>query len=127
MTTPKRILLVEDSPLILAASVHALKTAGYEVAARSSFNDLLESGFEGFDLVLMDVQMPELYGDDVAAVLRHGRGLTTPIYLFSSLPEADLAERAAAARVDGYILKDKGMDHMVSRVGEILGAGASRG
>lgn len=116
----KKILLVEDSPLIQAAAVHALQQEGYEVAARSSFNELMERGFDGFDLVLMDVQMPELYGDDVAAVLRHERGLTTPIYLFSSLPEADLAERAAAAKVDGYIEKTKGMPHMVAQVKQIL-------
>lgn len=117
----KRILLVEDSPIITAAASHALAEAGYEVAARGTFDELIANGVAGFDLILMDVQMPELYGDDVAMVLRHERGIATPIYLFSSLPPDELAARAEAARVDGYISKQEGTDHLVQRVREILG------
>jgi len=117
----KRVLLVEDSPIIQAAAVAALKSAGYDVAARSTFDELVAQGVDGYDLILMDVQMPELYGDDVASVLRNERGVTTPIYLFSSLDPIELAVRVEAAQVDGFIAKAEGMDHMVSCVREILG------
>lgn len=117
----KRILLVEDSPIIQAAAVHALAEAGYHVEARSTFDELISHGVDGYDLILMDVQMPELFGDDVASVLRQERHVTTPIYLFSSLDAEELAERASAAQVDGYISKQEGMDHMVARVREIIG------
>jgi DNA-binding response OmpR family regulator len=116
----KRILLVEDSPLIQAAATHALTEAGFEVVARASFPELLANGVDGYDLILMDVQMPELYGDDVAAVLRHERGVRTPIYLFSSLDDDDLRERATWAKLDGFISKQAGMEHLVERVREIL-------
>ncbi|MEO8700999.1 MAG: response regulator [Kofleriaceae bacterium] len=116
----KRILLVEDSPIIQAAASHSLAEAGYEVHVRSTFDELIAKGVDGYDLILMDVQMPELYGDDVAMVLRNERGLTTPIYLFSSLDPEELAVRATAAAVDGYISKQEGMDHMVTRVNAIL-------
>jgi DNA-binding response OmpR family regulator len=115
-----RILLVEDSPIIQAAAVHALTEAGYEVSARSTFDELIAGGVTGYDLILMDVQMPELYGDDVAMVLRNERGVTTPIYLFSSLDPDELALRAESAQVDGYISKSEGMDHLVMRVRQIL-------
>ena len=69
----KRILLIDDSPIIQAAATHALIQAGYEVATRSTFDELMSQSIDGFDLILMDVQMPELYGDDVAMVL----GLST--------------------------------------------------
>lgn len=118
----KRILVIDDSPIIQAAAKHALVTAGYTVELRGTFDELMSMSLDGFDLILMDVQMPELYGDDVAMVLRHERGVTTPIYLFSTLPEADLAERATSARVDGFISKALGMDHMLVRVREILDA-----
>ncbi len=39
------------------------------------------------DLVLLDVRMPEAYGDDVATVLRAVRGMSVPIYLFSTLAD----------------------------------------
>jgi CheY-like chemotaxis protein len=117
----KRILLVDDSPIVQAAAAQTLGAAGYDVALRSTFDELIAQGVAGYDLILMDVQMPELHGDDVAMVLRGERAIATPIYLFSSLPDAELAERAASARIDGFISKDGGLDHLVSRVREILG------
>jgi two-component system, OmpR family, alkaline phosphatase synthesis response regulator PhoP len=118
----KRIILVDDSPIVQIATVQALTGAGYEVDVRGTFDELLEGGVAGYDLILMDVQMPELFGDDVAAVLRHERGLTTPIYLFSSLGDRELAERAKGANVDGYISKSEGIEALVKRVRQILGA-----
>jgi two-component system, OmpR family, alkaline phosphatase synthesis response regulator PhoP len=119
----KRILLVDDSPIILTAARHALTEAGYEVTTRDSFDELMGLRLSEYDLILMDVQMPELYCDDVAAVLRNERGVITPIYLFSSINKDDLASRAAAARVDGYISKEVGIEGMVERVREILAQG----
>jgi DNA-binding response OmpR family regulator len=121
MVSPaKRILLVDDSALIRASAAHALDTAGYHVTTHAAFDELLEHGIDGFDLILMDVQMPELYGDDVAFTLRGQRGVTTPIYLFSSLDENELAGLAADAGIDGYIPKSAGLDQLVARVRKIL-------
>ena len=121
MVTPaKRILLVDDSPLIRASAAQALDTAGYQVTVRAAFDELLEHGIDGFDLILMDVQMPELYGDDVAFTLRGQRGVTTPIYLFSSIEDRELAKLAADAGIDGYISKTRGLEELVARVREIL-------
>jgi DNA-binding response OmpR family regulator len=117
----KRILLVDDSPLIRAAAQYALEQAGYAVATRATFDELVTQPLDDFALILMDVQMPELYGDDVAAVLRHERGVGTPIYLFSSLDAAELAQRVAEGRLDGFISKQTDMSGMVQRVREILG------
>ena len=117
----KRILLVEDSPIIQAAVSAVLADAGYEVAACTTFEELMSRGIDGFSLILMDVQMPELYGDDVAMVLRRERQVTTPIYLFSTLPPTELAERAQAAGVDGYIHTGEGLEHLLVRVREIIG------
>lgn len=122
MVTNKRILLVDDSPLIRQSAAQALDAAGYQVTVRAAFDELIEHGLDGYDLILMDVQMPELYGDDVAFTLRGERGITTPIYLFSSVDEAELAGLAADAGVDGYIPKSVGLDELVARVNGILGA-----
>lgn len=116
----KRILLVDDSPLIRESAAQALTTAGYQVAVRAAFDELIEHGLDGFDLILMDVQMPELYGDDVAFTLRGERGVTTPIYLFSSIDEDELAGLADDAGVDGYISKNAGLEELVARVRTIL-------
>ena len=120
VSTPKRILLVDDSAIIRASTGAALSRAGFDVTVRAAFDELLEGGIEGFDLILMDVHMPELYGDDVAFTLRGQRGITTPMYLFSSIEEKELAKLAADAGIDGYISKAGGLEELVARVRKIL-------
>ncbi|HET9625458.1 MAG TPA: response regulator [Kofleriaceae bacterium] len=120
MSSSKRILLVDDSPMIRATVSMALQASGYEVEVREAFDELIEKGIDGFDLILMDVQMPELFGDDVAFTLRGERGVTTPIYLFSSVDESELAGLTADAGVDGYIQKNISLIEIVARVNEIF-------
>jgi CheY-like chemotaxis protein len=119
--TGKKILIVDDSVIILEAASDALVKVGHTVVTAETPAELLERATEhgDFDLVLMDVQMPELFGDDIATVLRD-RGMRGKIYLFSSLPVKELATRAHDSKLDGYISKDIGLDAMVKRVGEIL-------
>jgi|SRR5688572_24427959 DNA-binding response OmpR family regulator len=121
MPTLKRILIVDDSPVVLAAAKHALEADGFAVETRSGVDEIGALGARGFDLILMDVQMPELYGDDVAVALRTQRDVATPIYLFSTLGDAELAVRAKEAQLEGYISKQGGMDHLRAEVRRILG------
>jgi len=121
-----RILVVDDSAIQLDLVTEALSGAGFAVTAVRSLGELDDVDAAGaFDLVLMDVQMPELYGDDVATVLRHVRGVKIPIYLHSSLDADELAERANDAGVDGYICKSDGLEQLIVRVTAILGSRAS--
>ena len=103
--------------MMLELAQDALQAAGFESFATS---DLAEMGrlleAERPDLILLDVQMPEAYGDDVANVLRGLRNVTVPVLLFSILDEQELASRAKAADVDGYIYKGAGLTEMVRRV-----------
>jgi DNA-binding response OmpR family regulator len=121
------ILLVDDSPLTLACAEEALREAGYRVRAAPDLSELDAAADGEFDLILMDVVMPEAYGDDVAAMLKAVRGLEAPILLLSSLDEAELAERVRDAGLDGFIPKSAGIDGMVDRVRGFLAArGAAR-
>lgn len=121
----KRIMMFDDSPMILRMAKMALEEADYEVVTTTSLDEL-ESARASFapDLVLLDVQTPEAFGDDVAMVLRNVSGVDIPIYLFSGLDEAELSQRAADAEIDGYISKKLGVDNLVKRVGEILSQSA---
>jgi len=116
----KRILIVDDSPIILLAAKHVLVEAGFEVETRGGVEEVAAMSVNGFDLILMDVQMPQLFGDDIASILRNDRRIATPIYLFSTLPPAELAIRARDARVNGFISKDLGMANLVGEVRRIL-------
>ena len=115
----QRILVVDDSPIILAAVRHTLAGAGYGCETCATFEELERHDVDGFDLVLMDVQMPELYGDDVAVALRQ-RKLRAPIYLFSTIDEVELEERAKEAGLDGFISKKRGMAHLLTELQRIF-------
>ncbi len=116
---PRRILIIDDSELVLEASRQALVEAGYEVETST------EPTLSGPppDLVLLDVQMPQVFGDDVARFFREERGIDAPIYLYSTVDEAELEVRAKDAGADGYISKGWGLERLVERVRQILGNG----
>lgn len=117
----KRVMLMDDSEMFLAGLASALQTAGYEVTCANDLAQLADIRQQReFDLVLMDVQMPEAFGDDIALTLRHVYGIAAPIYLLSSLDEADLADRVKWAGIEGFISKQIGVDAIVGRVRTIL-------
>lgn len=116
--TSKRILLMDDSELFLELVGEALGRAGFAVAVARDLGELGEQPAAA-DLVLLDVQMPEAFGDDLGMVLRHVRGTAAAIYLLSSLDGDELARRASEAGLDGYISKHLGIDGVVARVAEI--------
>lgn len=118
----KSILLLDDSEIVRAAAAHCLEQAGYAVTTVSSIDELEERGDpQGADLILLDVDVQQLFGDDVGMVLRKVRGITRPIWLYSSKPEGELAERVADAGLDGFISKSDGLEALVERVRQILG------
>jgi DNA-binding response OmpR family regulator len=122
----KKILLMDDSQLFLDVARSALEEAGFRTACAGSLSELEQVQKDGPpDLVLMDVQMPEAFGDDIALALRRARGVEAPIYLLSSLDESELAERVEWAEIEGYIRKDHGIEAMVRRVQSILEPGES--
>jgi CheY-like chemotaxis protein len=120
----KRILLMDDSTIFLDVTRAALEALGYQVECASDLAELArvrELAQSELSLVLMDVQMPEVFGDDVALTLRHSYGISVPIYLLSSLEDADLADRVKWAGVDGFISKNGGIEAVVDAVNRIVG------
>jgi DNA-binding response OmpR family regulator len=122
MSDPRRIVLIDDSDFFLDVLGTELEQAGYQVSSAHDLSELdaIKLDIEQADLILMDVQMPEAYGDDVAAVFRQMRGVSRPILLLSSLPEAELADRAREAEIEGCIPKQIGAKQIVSRVNAYL-------
>lgn len=118
----KKVLVIDDSPMMLELAKEALQQAGFEAFVTSNLAEMeVIREREQPDLILLDVQMPEAYGDDVANVLRGLHKVTVPVLLFSILDEQELAARAQAAEVDGYVFKGAGLDEMVRRVKALIG------
>jgi DNA-binding response OmpR family regulator len=114
---------MDDSPIILEATRDALTAVGFSVDTASNLEEFERESVAEHDLILLDVQMPEAFGDDIAMLLRQKRGLRTKIFFLSSLGDRDLGIRVAEAEIDGFISKRGGMDAVVRRVRQILGDG----
>jgi PAS domain S-box-containing protein len=112
LRTQKRnlhILLAEDNPINQKVAQRVLEKWGHTVRTASDGREalnLLESQL--FDVVLMDVEMPELDGLQATAALREreqGTGRHVPIVAMTAHAMKGDRERCLAAGMDGYVSK----------------------
>lgn len=106
-TGAKRILIIDDDADQLFLGRSLLAREGYEVLTHQSpfgVAGLIEAAEP--DLLLIDVNMPALPGDSLAALLKSDdRTRHVPIVLFSALDEALLQRTVRLNRLQGYIRK----------------------
>jgi len=121
----KRIVIIDDSQLVLKMSRMALETLGYDVVPLADPSDFDPFKTGTPDLMLVDINMPQFYGDDIVSYIKDTFGLACPIYLFSNVSEQELEDAVGRCGADGYISKHWGMDMLVERVREIIDARAA--
>jgi len=100
-----KILVVEDEPAIAFALENDLQTDGYEVAlVADGLEAVRRARAEIFDLILLDVMLPNKDGYEVCRELRRG-GLRTPIIMLTA--KAHEAEKILGLDVgaDDYVTK----------------------
>ncbi len=109
-----RVLVIDDSPMTVQLITTALAGVGLAADAASDLAALDKRLAEHtYDLVLVDVNMPEMYGDDVVEFLKVQRQLKAKLYLYSDIPETELAAKARNVGADGYITKASGLEAAV--------------
>jgi DNA-binding response OmpR family regulator len=104
----QRILIVDDSELVLAMARDALEEAGYEVYAATNGIEANSYIFspDKPDLIILDVMLPMLDGNKKAKLLKEKDfSRDIPIILLSSKSEEELQRLVAEAGVNGYIRK----------------------
>lgn len=105
MVARKKVLLVDDDPIVLAVTQERLEQAGYEVHARSQALGTSRWITDNApDVVLLDVMMPALSGTELANVLRRN-ALETVVILYSSKNAAELDELVRETGAAGAISK----------------------
>ncbi|QSQ15904.1 response regulator [Myxococcus landrumensis] len=120
-----RVLVIDDSPMLVELTVRALTAAGYQASGAQDLASLDQKLSDGpFALILMDVNMPEMFGDDVVEYLRRQKKVTAKLVLYSDIPEAELAGKTKASGADGYILKSGGLEAVLGGVMGLIGAPA---
>src|SRR6202790_3313337 len=121
-----RVLLAEDNPVNRRLAVRLLEKRGQHVAVTTHGREALEAlEKESFDLVFMDVQMPEMDGMEATAAIREnekGRDRHQTIIALTAHAMKGDRERCLAAGMDGYLSKpirpeelDEILNHYVAR------------
>jgi CheY-like chemotaxis protein len=105
----RRILLAEDNPINQVVAVRMLEKRGHRVTVASNGKEAVAAlARETFDLVLMDVQMPEMDGLEATATIRRAEEATgkhMAIFAMTAHAMKGDAERCRAAGMDGYLPK----------------------
>jgi PAS domain S-box-containing protein len=129
-----RILLVEDDAINRTVVTRLAEKRRHSVVAANNGKEALatvQNSPEGkFDLIFMDVQMPDMDGFETTAAIRaHERltGARVPIIAFTAYAMKDDRERCLAAGMDGYLSKPVEIRELRELLGEyeehLTGAG----
>jgi two-component system, sensor histidine kinase and response regulator len=129
------VLLVEDNPVNQRLAQEILLRRGHRVVLAENGREALDRLAErGFDIVLMDVQMPQMNGLDATRAIRAaetGTGRHIPIVAMTAHAMAGDRERCLAAGMDEYLTKPIRVEALITHVERMgdrgQGPKASRG
>ena len=109
------ILVVEDDPHLAAGVVENLRAEGYEVGSVGDGSKALAE-LEGrpYDLVLLDVMMPEVDGFAVCRTLRE-RGNNTPVLFLTARDHVEDRVRGFELGGDDYLIKPFAFAELLAR------------
>jgi len=125
----KKIMIVDDSEIVLAVSRRVLESAGFEIVTHPRPAGCIALILQEMpDLLLIDVNMPGLHGDTVVRMLGVTQ-VSSPIIilLHSSLPDEVLAEKVKISRAHGYIKKSDNPQILTREVWRWLRPSANSG
>lgn len=114
------ILLVEDNEEIAYGLKNNLEIEGYNVTVASDGSDALEEIYTNpFDLIILDLMLPEFDGYYILSKIRRN-GLTTPVIVLSAKGEELDKVQCFRLGADDYVTKPFGTMELLVRVEAIL-------
>lgn len=121
----KKILLIDDSPIVLTSMKKIVGHNGYDIDTSLSGEDAMEKINAGYrpDLIITDLNMPGMDGVDV---IKEARGVGAcrfiPILILTTESSAAQKERARAAGATGWLVKPVMPDKLFSVLNQVLPA-----
>jgi PAS domain S-box-containing protein len=119
------VLVVEDEPSVRAAAVRLLNHLGFDTLQAGDGIEalrMLELHGERVRLILMDLTMPRMDGEEAYRELRQ-RGILTPVILSSGFQEREALRRFRGQGLAGFLQKPYKYNVMVRMVREALAMG----
>ena len=118
------VLLAEDNAVNRRIAVRFLEKQGHTVAVACDGKEALEAlSREPFDLALLDIQMPELDGFEVAAAVRaseEGTGRRLPLVAVTAHAMQGDRERCFEVGMDGYVSKPIQFDRLAQVIADVI-------
>ena len=118
-----RVLLAEDNVVNQKVAVRLLERGGHTVVCAGDGREALEAfSRQPFDVVLMDVQMPNMDGFEATAAIRRieaSRQKQTPILALTANAMKGDRERCLAAGMDGYVTKPLRAETLFEAIGSL--------
>ena len=115
-----RVLLIEDEPTTAKAIELMLTTEGFNVYS----TDLGEEGLDlgklyDYDIILLDLNLPDMHGYDVLKKLRVAK-VQTPVLILSGIAEMDSKVRSFGFGADDYVTKPYSLPELHARMNAVL-------
>ena len=144
---PARILLVDDDPVNQVVALGLLRRRGWQAVAAGNGREALRIlAGQSFDLILMDLQMPEMDGYQTASAIRQNEarslsvsparestgtdpetidppGERIPIIALTTASQPGVREKCLAAGMDDYLSKPVSPRDLYAVVEKYLGSG----
>jgi two-component system, sensor histidine kinase len=120
-----RVLVAEDNPINQKVICRMIQRQGWTVTLAANGKDAYESFLRGqFDLVLMDVQMPEVDGLEATRLIRQEESRRTmeptPIIALTAHAAESQQQQCLAAGMDGVITKPVNFKTLLRQIGSIM-------
>jgi signal transduction histidine kinase/CheY-like chemotaxis protein len=127
----QRVLLAEDTPINQTLQTILLNRMGYEVTIANNGLEAVEAFSSGtFDLILMDIQMPEMGGIEATQAIRDREKLRqtppTPIIAVTANALKGDREHYLACGMDGYVSKPISLEALKSEIQRLLRTSLTR-
>ncbi len=104
----KTVLMIEDDRFIGEMYARSLKKAGYDIDWMIDGNDgLIAARNKPYDLILLDVMLPERRGSDILESLRGGEDLIphSKVLVLTNFEQDEESRATMEKRADGYLIK----------------------
>jgi CheY-like chemotaxis protein len=125
--SPLRILFAEDNPINTNFGTVLLRKLGHDVIAVENGRECLDALNQGrFDLVLMDIQMPVMNGEEALLEIRKKERETIghlPVIALTAYAMRGDKERFMKEGFDGYISKPLAIHELVSEMKRVVDKG----
>jgi two-component system cell cycle response regulator CtrA len=115
-----RVLLIEDEPTTAKAIEMMLLAEGFNVYTAVSGDEGLDLGMlYDYDVILLDLNLPDMHGYDVLKKLRVAK-VPTPVLVLSGISEMDSKIRSFGFGADDYVTKPFHRGELVARIHAVV-------